>query len=256
MGVSVQAAIEEALNRNWQKAIELNRQILKENPNDIEALNRLAFALSESGHIKEAKKAYNKVLALNRFNPIALKNLKRLALLSPGKGAMPADTNNGQPNQFSGLFLEEVGKTKVITLIHLAEAKVISTLHSTNPVLLVPRRRGITVTIPDGTYIGALPDDIARRLYVLMKGGNQYKAYLKSVDRNEVSVFIRELIRKPKFRNQPSFLGKGVMYYPFVRDEVLADEEKPDVSRLEDLEEEGEEKEEGKEETSSEEEVS
>ena len=49
------AAIEEALKQNWKKAIELNRHIIKENPNDIEALNRLAFALTEMGLIKEAK---------------------------------------------------------------------------------------------------------------------------------------------------------------------------------------------------------
>lgn len=257
------AAIEEALRRNWHKAIELNKAILKENPHNIEALNRLAFALSESGRIKEAKHVYNKVLTLNRFNPIALKNIKRIALLKGKKYTLvkekkskPHQLNDSlataRNNSFSGLFLEEVGKTKVVSLIHIAEAKIISTLHPTNPVILVARRRGITITTADGVYIGALPDDIARRLYVLITGGNRYEAYMKSVDRNEISIFIRELVRQKKFRNQPSFLGKGSAYYPFVRDEVLADTDKPDVSRLEDLDEE----EEGTEESAEEEEVS
>lgn len=260
MSDAAQLAIGEALKHNWQKAIEINRQIIKDNPNDTEALNRLAFALSETGFIKEAKHTYNKVLTLNRFNPIALKNLKRLALLKYRKHALGKkglsktryevdERNNAtlRGNNFSdppagraGLFLEEVGKTKVVSLIHIAEAKVISSLNPTNPLLLVPRRRGITITTTDGVYIGALPDDIARRLYVLITGGNQYEAYVKSVDRNEISIFIRELVRQRKFRNQPSFLGKGSAYYPFVRDDALIDADKPDVSRLEDLDEEEE----------------
>lgn len=242
------AAIEEALRHNWQKAIEINRQIIKETPNDIEALNRLAFAFCETGLLKEAKRIYNKVLTINRFNPIALKNLQRLTLLK-GKVTKTSAQGDGNSQQapmlrvhnLTGLFLEEIGKTKVVTLINLAEAKTISNLHPTNVVALVPRRRGVAVTTKDGVYIGALPDDIASRLFVLIRGGNQYEAYIKSVDRSEVAVFIRELVRKAKFRNQPSFLGKGSTYYPFVRDEVLSDEEKPDVSRLEDLEEEEEE---------------
>jgi len=226
-------AINAALKGDWEQAVKLNQNLLKENPNDIEALNRLAFAFAEKGNIKESKKTYLKVLTINRFHPIALKNIKRLSLLKAGIAA----TNgvNQQRSHFSNLFLEEVGKTKVVSLVHLAEAKVVSVLHPTNPVVLVPRRRGITVTMNDETYIGALPDDVASRLYTLIKGGNQYEAYIKSVDRNDVSVFIREVVRKPKFRNQPSFLGKGSTYYPFVRDEVMADEGKPDVSRLEDL---------------------
>lgn len=245
---STSAAIEEALKGNWQKAIEINRHILKEKPEDIEALNRLAFALTEAGLIKEAKQIYNKVLSINRFNPIALKNLDRIALLKSAKGSKT--NSNNQNHVVSGLFLEEVGKTKVVTLINLAEAKTISELHPTNLVRLIPRRHGIAVTTHDETYIGALPDDIARRLFVLIKGGNEYETYIKSVDRNEVSIFIRELSRARKFKNQPSFLGKGSSYYAFVRDEVVADEEKPDVSRLEDLDEE----EDGKEESDSEEE--
>jgi|SRR5581483_5951120 len=242
MSDAAQAAIDEALRHNWSKAIELNRQILKENPNNIEALNRLAFALTETGEVKEAKHVYNKVLSINRFNPIALKNLKRLALLGSTKGKVKQEENinngNSHKPSFTGMFLEEVGKTKVVTLINLAEAKIISTLHPTNKVMLIPRRRGVSVTTTDDTYIGALPDDVARRLFMLMSGGNEYEAYIKSVDRNEVSIFIRETLRQRKFRNQPSFLGKSSTYYPFVREEVLVDQGRPDVSRLEDLDEE------------------
>ena len=238
-----QAAIDEALKNNWDAAITLNKQILKENPTDIEALNRLGFALSETRNVKEAKKIFKKVLQINRFNPIALKNLKRLELFKEGKVKIGRTTHpNGQVkmrvNHFASLFLEEVGKTKVVNLINIAEAKIISTLHSTDEVILIPRRRGVAAVTTDNEYIGALPDDIARRLFLLMKGGNEYEAYIKSVDRNEISIFIRETKRQPKFRNQASFLGKGSVYYTTVREEAFQGEDKPDVSRLEDLEEE------------------
>ena len=169
----VATAIEEALKGNYQQAIELNRQILKENPDDIEALNRLAFALTEKGLTSQAKKIYNKVLSLNKFNPIAIKNLKRLQLVKSSKKKEGDHEVKEQANR-SILFLEEVGKTKVVTLIHLAEAKLLSNLHPTNTVNLIPRRRGVAATTNSGEYIGALPDDIARRLYTLMKGGNIY----------------------------------------------------------------------------------
>ena len=136
---AAQQAIQHALNGEFEKAIALNRQILKENPIDTEALNRLAFALGEIGEIKQAKQTYKKVLLVNRFNPIALKNIARLEMIKEGKKVHTKnDKNNSlsRKKHISNLFLEEVGKTKVVTLINLAEAKILSTLYPTNQVFL------------------------------------------------------------------------------------------------------------------------
>ena len=62
-------AIQTALTGDWQTAIILNLQLLEENPEDIETLNRLAFAYTILGKVKEAKQTYQKVLHLDTQNP-------------------------------------------------------------------------------------------------------------------------------------------------------------------------------------------
>ncbi len=71
-------AVSAALNNHWPEAIKLNLTLLKENPENVEALNRLARAYKENGEIKLSQKTYRKVLTLDHFNPIAQKNLKLL----------------------------------------------------------------------------------------------------------------------------------------------------------------------------------
>src|SRR3990167_4829224 len=71
-------AIQNALTGDWQKAVLVNKSLIKENPQDIDALNRLAFALSILGRVKDAKNTYQKVLKIDSLNPLALRNLKKI----------------------------------------------------------------------------------------------------------------------------------------------------------------------------------
>ncbi len=79
MTVLKSQAIQTALTGNWDQAISLNQELLKNNPTDIDALNRLAFAYSITGKTKEARNLYHKVLEIDTLNSIALRGLKRLA---------------------------------------------------------------------------------------------------------------------------------------------------------------------------------
>src|SRR5581483_1195643 len=83
-------AIQIALTGNWEKAAQLNIEILKENPEDTEALNRLAFALAALGNNKEAKEAYDRVLIIDPLNPIAQRGLKRINTSSGYKTVTPS----------------------------------------------------------------------------------------------------------------------------------------------------------------------
>src|SRR6266480_340873 len=113
-------AIQTALVGDWNNAITLNQQILEAEPNDIDTLNRLAFAFLSLGQAKDAKSLYEKVLSLDMKNPIAIRNLKRLS-----------DTKIKKVNiSLNNLFIEEPGKTKVIELLNVADKKVISYLRS------------------------------------------------------------------------------------------------------------------------------
>ena len=89
MTALISQAIQTALVGDWQNAIALNEQILQENPNDIDTLNRLAFAYLSVGKPKDAKSLYEKVLSLDMKNPIAIRNLKRLNDVKANKVNIP-----------------------------------------------------------------------------------------------------------------------------------------------------------------------
>lgn len=196
-------AIQTALNGDWEQAIVLNLELLKENSQDIEALNRLAFAYNILGKTKEAKQTYQKVLTLDKQNLIAMKNLKRLGVLSsPSNGHMPTLKSHGVTT-----FLEESGKTKVVDLVNIAESKVIMHLIAGEVVQLRIKRSKIFILDAKNQYIGMLPDNIGTRLIRFMSTGNQYEAYIKSIEGNhKASIFIRETKRATSLRNVPSFL--------------------------------------------------
>ncbi len=193
-------AIQTALKGNWEKAVEINSLILKESPEDIDALNRLAFAFTSLGNARKAKHTYQKVLSLDAQNIIALKNLKRLSTTDAKKmsGSSPISMNN--------IFIEEPGKTKVIELINIADQKRLSKLLCGEMLSLQVKRMKIFLLNTDQEYAGMLPDDLSKRLIKFMKGGNKYEAFVKTVNNHKLTVLLREIKRSPRLKNQPSFV--------------------------------------------------
>lgn len=200
-------AIQKAFEGNWNDAVSINKALLKENPNDIETLNRLALAFSVLGKIKEARQTYEKVLSIDSQNQIALKNIKRITNFK--RTTSKKRVGNGAPlltRDIYMMFLEENGKTKVIELVNVAEPKIISRLMAGELLSLHIKRLKIFVLDGKNQYIGVLPDDIGKRLIKFIKGGNIYKACVKATGLNHVVIFIREVKRVSRFINQPSFL--------------------------------------------------
>lgn len=191
-------AIQTALTGNWELAISINEELLKENPQDIETLNRLAFAYTVSGKTKDAKITYQKVLEIDIFNPIAIKNLKRLGDFSPGK------TINGF-QLGTDMFLEESGKTKIVILINTAQPKLLKSLQVGQQLHLAVKRSKIFVLDNRDQYIGMLPDDIGKRIIKFLNGGNIYETYVKSIEEHSLAIFIKEKKRAGKFKNLPTF---------------------------------------------------
>jgi len=199
-------AIDAALSYNWEEAVLLNKQIIKDQPEDIDCLNRLARAFFELGKLPQAKKLYQTVLKIDPYNSIAQKNLKRVNSFkgTPRDGVV---SHNGTHMAISpALFLEEPGITTVVNLIKLAEPNKLSLLYPGMMVNLTLKNRRICVTDQDSNYLGALPDDMSHLILKLLAGGNKYQALIKSVKANGLTVLIRETFRSKKFRNQPSFL--------------------------------------------------
>jgi len=202
MIASKNQAIQTALHGDWLHATKINKAIINDNPHDIEALNRLAFAYAIQGDIKKAKSFYRRVLKIDPLNPIALKNIKRISDL-PSQQNKKNETYTIPVNH---TFIEEVGKTKVVELINVAPAKVIAALAVGQLLSIFIKRSKIFFQDQNKRYIGALPDDIGKRLIKFVKGGNKYEAYVKSATTNYVVVFIKEELRKARFKDQPSFL--------------------------------------------------
>lgn len=195
-------AIQAALNNNWQEACNLNIQLLEERSDDLDSLNRLAFAYLKLNKFSDAKKTYNKVLALDATNPIATKNIKKLDTLAKQK---PNSSKNSLSHAGEDSYIEEAGKTKTIELTNLADKKTLLLVQPGDKVSIHPKRSKIFIQTDDKKYIGMLPDSVGMRLTSLIKGGNEYKAYVKATGDKSVTVFIREVKRASRFKNQPSF---------------------------------------------------
>lgn len=206
------AAVALALKCDWIPAIRANAKILKDFPNDIDCLNRLGKAHLELGNNKKAAAFFRKVLKIDKYNPIALKNLDRLAT------AKVVNKKSNPPQVIS--FLEEPGKTKLVTLVNPAPASVLMQQSHADTLNLFSKRHTVVVQDQQGTYVGALPDDLGHRLSILIKGGNRYEAIIKSISRHSMIIFLREIVRSKKFHNTPSFLNtNGGDYLSFLRDE-------------------------------------
>jgi len=191
-------AIQTALQGNWQEAIGMNKSLITENPEDIDALNRLALAYAITGKLKEAKSTYQKVILIDPLNPIALRNLKKL---KDKKFSLTAKTSNPCINNE---FLEEPGKTKVVELVNIAQPKIVESLRTGQSLELSVKRLKI-FALEETQYVGVLPDDISRRLIKFMKNGCKYEAYVKSSTQHKVAIFIKEIKKSTRYKDQPSF---------------------------------------------------
>lgn len=190
-----QLAVLAAKQAEWQKAIELNQAILEKEPADIGALNRLGVSHLQLNQVAEAKKAFKAAIGLDKFNTIAKKNLDKLN---------QGDTTNQTLTFSKQQFIEESGKTKVIELHRLAGKQVLETLSVGTKCQFMCKKRFISIET-NGTYIGALPEDISFRLSKLIQNGNQYECYIRSVSSSTCSVYVRELFRSEDNLDVSSF---------------------------------------------------
>lgn len=218
MGISLESsilheqAINAALDSNWALALKLNKQIIKIDPQNVDALNRQAKAYMELGRANLAKKYYSEALSIDPYNPIAQKNLKIMKSFKSNR-RIPTPGNDGQAfvpcshtKLSPSLFLQEPGKTKMVSLLKVAEPQKLISAFCGMQVSWQIKNRRITITDSAGNYLGVLPDDISHHLLRLSKGGNKYELFVKSIRVNSLSIIIKEIFRSKKFKNQPSFL--------------------------------------------------
>lgn len=188
-------AIQASLDNDWEIAIELNNILLEENPCDIASLNRLARAYIELGQKESAKSVYQKVLTLDKYNPIAIRFMRIL----------PSRIGIGYTELSKEDFVEEAGVTKAVSLVKTASKDILLSLACKQYLRLTPRSRLIAIETPGGLYVGCLPDDLSLKLKKNLKTGYKYTVCLKSSSDNTASVFIREIHRPNRVTAGPTF---------------------------------------------------
>lgn len=192
-----QKAIDLALNGSWSEAIKINLKILKINSNDVDSLNRLSRSYYENGDILKAKRTSLKVIKIDPDNSIALKAVEKYKHGSANIG--------GNRNIDPSVFIEEPGKTKITSLINVGSSNTCSCLDSGDEVFLVTHTHKVSLINSKGKYLGRLTDDLSAKLRGLIKGGNKYKVFIKSVEGKNVKVLIKEFSRGEEFKNTQSF---------------------------------------------------
>ena len=194
-------AILAALANDWETALEVNLNILAEEPDNTDALNRSARAYLQLGLIDKAVSLSRKVLTIDPLDTIAIRCIGKCDALQ-SNGIHSLETTSLSEN----LFLEIPGKTKIVSLVNLCESVVLARLNAGATVQMIPRMHKVAITtISEESYIGRLPDDLATRIIYLVKAGNEYDTYIKSVTENDVKVFIKEAKKAEAVNHIPSF---------------------------------------------------
>lgn len=194
-------AINAALNKNWQDAVDINLSIIEDAPEDVSALNRLSQAYLQLSDLKRSKINAERVLEIDPLNVLAEKCLSKIKLLSENK----LELTNSKKIAPSHFFIEEPGKTKLVTLINICEQNLLLMLTAGEYVEMVTRKPKVVITTSSNSYIGRLPDDIAYRIISLTENGKKFDTYLKSINNNIVKIFIRETY---------SVEGNGAISFP------------------------------------------
>ena len=212
-----QQAIDKALLGEWKEAKDVNLSILKQNPQDTDALNRLAKCYFKLGNIKTAKSTIAKILKIDSYNPIALKSFEKW------KNLKKIDKNTSK-HLSPEKFLEEPGKTKIIHLIHPCDDSLLAKLNCGDIVYGNANSHRVSIMSESGKYIGKIPDDISIKIKKLMKLGYEYIFAIKSIDKNEIKIFIREANRPEKYSTLASFSSDKIDYIPYTSAELEHDD--------------------------------
>lgn len=212
----------------WAEAIEVNQQLIGRSPKDVNAFNRLGKAYFELHRYRSAYEAYGAAAVIDPANVIAQRNLSRIEPLK----AIEEDGDVLPMQQVvrPGIFIEEVGKTYVDDLVHVAGQDVLTELSSGNQ--LSVRVDGVEVSVIDqtGRYIGQVEPRLAKRLVELIELGNRYEVFVTSSSGQSVRVIIREVYKDPAMGNRLSFPRQGKVAVPraYLRDTRLFRDE-PDM---------------------------
>ena len=199
----VDQAIAAALESDWQRAVELNKQILDASAEDVEARNRYGRALLELGRLEEARAAYQEVLRAYPHDPIGLRQVARIAALGDDKHKPDTTRSKTQTR----LFIEDMGKTGILRLVNPAPLNVLARYSPGAEAELREQEGLLAVHARDGALLGFLEPKVGRRLIELIRAGNEYVVAIVTNDQANPRVAVREVLQSPENAHRISFPG-------------------------------------------------
>lgn len=204
----VEEARTAALEGDWERAIQINQELLDRFARDAEAFNRLGRAYLELRRYASAYDAYSSALKTDPANMIARRNLHRLELLRRKHGGEDQPTDGvGQSPVIprTNVFIEEVGKTWVDELVNPAPLEDLAEISSGEHLQLVVEGQRLVVLRSDGQRLGEIEAKTAEHLIELIEGGNRYEVYALGLSSTSLRVIIREVFKDPRQANKISF---------------------------------------------------
>lgn len=196
-------AIAAALEADWQRAQDVNKQILDASPDDVEARNRFGRALLELGKLEEARVAYQETLKAYPHDPIALRQVARIGLLLDDKHKADMTRSKTQTR----LLVEDLGKTGILRLVNPAPPNVLARFSPGTEATLREQEGLLAVHARDGALLGFLEPKVGRRLLELLQAGNEYVVALVGNDPANARVAIREVVQSAENAHRISFPG-------------------------------------------------
>jgi hypothetical protein len=210
-------AIDLAMQARWQEAVDVNKEIIENFPEDVDTYNRLGRAYMELGRYAQAKEAYHRAVELDRYNVIANRNLRRLNDLKETE-TTEVETDKVEPQQ----FIEEIGKAGVVTLHELAPKENRARTVAGDKANLKVNGSFLVVENGRGEYLGRVEPKHAQRLIRLMLGGNRYSAIVVRSTAEMMTVMVRETFQHPSQAGKLSFPPKGMdEFRPYASDKLL-----------------------------------
>lgn len=197
-------AINLAMEGRWQEAVEVNREITENAPNDVDAFNRLGRAYMELGEYASAREAYSRAYEIDPYNSIAEKNLRRLSQLGEGASHKPPTLSRLDPEH----FIEEPGKAGVINLQQEAPRETWASMVAGEKVNLLIEGPNLKIETESGEYLGVVDSRQSQRLIKLMRGGNTYDAKIVSPTGSK-AIIIREMYKHPSQEGVISFPSRS-----------------------------------------------
>ena len=198
MGIALEKktryAAELAMQGKWDEAVEVNREIVSDHPDNVDALNRLGKSFLETGLIQDAFDTFRNALELSPNNPIATKNLYKLTEKYSTKTTKIQKIKTVSWPKSAN---EEYGKVALVDLVNQPNKGALEAVEDGEEIQLDIVDKIVKAISINGSRIGQVEPKLGARVSKLIKAGNKYKAFIRKIDGNRVKLLIREVYQHP-----------------------------------------------------------